>query len=140
MEENIIRLNLISPLFFETVKGLDPFGGDLLIDKNTELLFCYELHEKEYLNFEPDKSKLLEKLIFSGKKCAIQSSHIFELPAGNYIFSQKRELMIRDDIMALAVEVQTEALWQRLEPGKRLYLRYLYEDEKPVTQLFRPAD
>jgi len=57
---------------------------------------------------------------------------------GNYIFTQKWDFLGRENIIELIIEMQKEALWQRYKPGKMLYLRYLYEDGKYVTQLFRP--
>jgi hypothetical protein len=60
------------------------------------------------------------------------------LPAGDYLFSQKREILSREEILYLAAELQKEALWRRLSPEPRFYLRRLYEDGKGVTQLWRP--
>jgi hypothetical protein len=66
------------------------------------------------------------------------NTEITILPAGQYIFSQKREILSRDEILEMTVEIQQEALWQRLIPAPRLYLRYLSEDGRGVTQVFRP--
>jgi len=60
-----------------------------------------------------------------------------KIPSGAYLFTQKREVLSREEIIRLAVELQMEALWQRLKPDRQLYLRYVYEDGSWVTQLFR---
>jgi len=36
------------------------------------------------------------------------------------------------------VEVQDEGLWQRLKLAKRFYVRYLFEENRGVTQIWRP--
>ena len=103
------------------------------------MLFCFALEEKQRLSFEADGKELLKELIFGGKAASGPVEGMFwELPGGNYLFAQKREILDRQGIIALAIEIQQEGLWQRLQPGDRLYLRYLYEDNCGVTQLFRP--
>ena len=109
------------------------------------MLFCFELNEEQYRSFEPDKTALLSNLIFGGQAACMDGKgkteagpEFRELPPGDYLFAQKRELLSREDIINMASEMQSEGLWQRLKPGKRLYLRYLYEDGCQVTQLFRP--
>ena len=118
-----------------------------------ERLFCFELDEREAGSFEPDKNGLLARLVFGGAAAGCEPGWAPggdpggtkgaeetqpELPRGKYLFAQKREILSRDDIITMAVEIQQEGLWQRLEPGKTLYLRYLFEDGSFVTQLFRP--
>jgi hypothetical protein len=61
-----------------------------------------------------------------------------EIPAGDYFFAQQREALDRESCISMAIEVQREILWQRLQPQPGLYLRRLYEDGSPVTQIFRP--
>ena len=61
------------------------------------------------------------------------------LPEGIYFFTQiKKEIQSESAIIDLSIELQKEALWRRLKPGKELYVRRLYEDGSPVTQLWRP--
>ena len=137
----IARLNLLSPLFYLADKALDPFAYR---EGDGEMLFCFDLNEAQYRAFEPDKTELLGDLIFGARAAAAErkageGETLRELPGGNYLFAQKREILNKEKIMDLAVEIQAEALWQRLEPGKRLYLRYLFEDGRSVTQLFRPS-
>jgi hypothetical protein len=138
MSIEIMRLSLISPLYYAGMDDAEPFGRG---DTGRDELFCFELNENQYLSFEPLKDGLMGKLIFSGNAITsveAETGAFFCLPRGNYLFAQKREMISREEIIALAVEIQSEGLWQRLLPGKRLYLRYLFEDGLPVTQLFRP--
>ena len=139
METEIIRFNLLSPLYYIPEKDTDPFGYR---EGSGEKLFCFELDEAQCGSIEPDKTRFLGNRVFGGKAAGadntVGKNERFELPRGNYLFAQKREVLSRDDIINLAVEIQSEGLWQRLEPGKRLYLRYLFEDGRVVTQLFRP--
>jgi len=132
----IQRLNLLTPLYYFPEADPDPFSYG---EGSGEKLYCFEIDETHRLDFEPDAKTLLKKLIFGGKAtgsgCAGAQT---ALPAGGYLFAQEREILSRDDIIAAAIEIQAEGLWQRLEPGNRLYLRYLFEDGRFVTQLFRP--
>jgi hypothetical protein len=131
----IQTLNLLSPIYY-TETDSDPFNYR---EGDGEKLFCFSLDEKERLSFEPAKEALLGRLVFSADAAKNQPEGILKtLPAGNYLFAQKREILNREEIIDMAVEIQAEGLWQRLKPGKTLYLRYLFEDSKPVTQLYRP--
>ena len=138
---NVLRFNLISPIYYFPQPNIDPFDYR---EENGETFFCFELNEVQYLNIEPDKNALLGALVFGGKavdgypKEVGAEGDFLELPSGHYLFAQKRELLCRDEILDMAVEIQQEGLWQQLEIGKRLYLRYLFEDGSIVTQLFRP--
>ena len=139
MEAEIFRLNLHSPLYYVPARENDPFGYR---EGSGEKLYCFKLDEEHYASFEPDKETFLGNLVFGGDAAAgKETGEIFrQLPQGNYLFAQKRDLLKKEEIIALAVELQLEGLWQRLLPGKMLYLRYLFEDGCPVTQLFRPYD
>jgi hypothetical protein len=138
---NILRFNLISPIYYVSQADIDPFAYR---EEKGEILFCFELDESQRLSFEPDRKVFLGSLVFSGKAVVGRTKEtggegdFSELPAGHYLFAQKRELLKRDDIINMAIEIQAEGLWQRLKTGKRLYLRYLFEDGSVVTQLFRP--
>ena len=143
METEIFRLNLISPLYYSPGGASDPFGYGESPEgaAGTEKLFCFELEETQFRNIEPDRDKCMGSLAFYGVSVppkGTEKGKPGSLPQGNYLFAQKRELLNRETIINLAIELQQEALWQRLVPGKALYLRYLYEDGRPVTQLFRP--
>ena len=125
MGTEIVRLNLLSSLYYAPGDASDPFSYR---EGDGEKLFYFELDEAQYRNIEPDKRKLLGNPAFGAP----------ELPRGNYLFSQKREILNQEDIINLAVEIQSEGLWQRLLLERGLYLRYLFEDGRGVTQLFRP--
>jgi hypothetical protein len=73
-----------------------------------------------------------------GSRDNAEKETLCELPRGDYLFAQIRQVLNREEIVSMAVEIQKEGLWQRLKPGKRLYLRFLVEDGSFVTQLFRP--
>ena len=136
----IHSLSLLSPLFYFP-KESDPFGVKEEAEKDSagEKLFCFQLDETQYLSFEPDRDKLLGTLILCGVSDETETGERrLELPRGNYLFAQKREILSREEIVSLAVEIQLEALWRRHKPLERLYLRYLFEDCSWVTQLFRP--
>jgi len=137
-----MRLNLISPLYYCPREDPQPFG---YTEGSGEKLFCFELDESQFRSIEPDKMKLLGNLLFGGDAAGAHGSapaeaegELWQLPQGNYLFAQKREILNREDIINLAAEIQQEGLWERLLPGKKLYLRYLFEDGRAVTQLFRP--
>jgi len=151
MEAEIKVLNLLAPVFYAPLDNPDPFGAidEAELASGREKLFCFELDETWCNSIEPDKEKLLKSLFFagihpletSGTEETLDSPKektSFELPAGNYLFIQKREIADREEIMDMIIEIQQEGLWQRLKLGKELYLRYLYEDGSSVTQLFRP--
>jgi len=137
----ILRFNLVSPIYYLPQPDIDPFDYK---DDKVETLFCFELEKSQHLSFEPDRSKLPGLLVFCGKAADICLKNekavkdYLELPGGHYLFAQKRELLCRDEVLDMAVEIQQEGLWQRLKIGTRLYLRYLFEDGSMVTQLFRP--
>ena len=133
METGISRLTLLSPLFYVPMADR-PFEYR---KEEAEQLFCFELEEAQSRDFEPDEGKFFDNLIFAGK-VSEDSPGSLELPAGKYLFVQKRENLSRKEVSALALEVQLEGLWQRLKLGRKLFLRCLSEDERPVTQIFRP--
>jgi len=85
--------------------------------------------------FSELKSKLGKDNFLDNTGPSVQTP--LELPQGSYLFSQKREILNREEIIAMAIDIQQEGLWQRLKLGKKLYLRYLYEDGKCVTQILR---
>ena len=155
MAMEIFNLNLVSSLFYYPVDEPGPFsfggpdgesagiiagsGRGNGCASREDKLFCFELDEELYRSIEPDAKKLIKKLIFSGKAAGnLSGEGLLELPSGNYLFAQKRETLRQEDLLAMAVEVQQEALWQRLEAGKKLYLRCLFEDGAMVTQIYRP--
>jgi len=132
-------LTLLSPLYYIEAES-DPFNYR---EGDGEKLYCFTLNENESLSFEPDKKALLDRLVFSASAVLGAQGETVKaspqiLPEGSYLFAQKREVLSREEIIDMAVEIQAEGLWQRLKPGKTLYLRYLFEDSNSVTQLYRP--
>jgi hypothetical protein len=150
-------LTLLSPIYYTEAKK-DPADNDPA-DNNPadchpfnyregdgEKLHCFLLDENECSSFEPVKEKLLGRVVFSadaltGAPVGAEKAegNLKTLPDGNYLFAQKREVLSREEIIDMAVEIQAEGLWRRLKPGRTLYLRYLFEDSKTVTQLYRPC-
>jgi hypothetical protein len=136
---NIVKLNLYTSLFYSRDTGLNPF-------KHTDLLgegvFYFEINPAQSLSIEPKKEHYLGNLLCGGildpQAPPSKEAEIFELPAGEYMFAQVRNILSREEFIWMAMEVQKEALWQRLSLEDRLYLRYLFEDGKEVTQVFRP--
>ncbi|MDR2478958.1 MAG: hypothetical protein LBD48_06575 [Treponema sp.] len=138
-ETPFLKLNLRAPLQYMLVSGLPPFShGE---EGRGETLFCFELDAGQGQSIEPDSERLLGPLVFSGQAADAAGGAVpaVELPAGHYFFSQKRAALSREECIALAVEQQKDGLWERLQPENRLYIRYLFEDGKLVTQLFRPC-
>jgi len=139
----IHSLTLLAPLYYYPEEGTDPFGLARQTEEG-ERLFCFEINEEERLSFEPDGKKLIGSLVFSGAYATVEHpgkrtvKALLELPRGNYLFAQRREILSREEVISMAVEIQLECLWHRHEPGNCLYLRYLFEDNRWVTQLFRP--
>jgi len=130
-------LTLFSPLYY-TEANSDPFNYR---EGDGEKLYCFVLNENESSSFEPDKKALIDHLVFSASTATGVKGETVKaqaLPEGSYLFTQKREILSREEIIDMAVEIQAEGLWQRLKPGKTFYLRYLFEDSKTVTQLYRP--
>ena len=113
------------------------------IHKNEEFLLFFELDPAQSLSIEPVKELLPLKLIYIGKKIPETDPTDTEkiiLPAGKYIFSQQRSdspLLAQEEWLDMAVEQQKDALWEQNKLKNRLYIRYLYEDDLFVTQLFR---
>ncbi|MDR0525445.1 MAG: hypothetical protein LBG90_06195 [Spirochaetaceae bacterium] len=132
---NIIRLDLYGSLYYRPDPKCEPFGAEEIRE---EALFCFEIASDQYLSIEPEYDRYLGPLLFAGAGPTAASGEACELPAGLYLFAQVRDVLCREDIVWMAMEIQKDGLWERLDLGNRLYLRYLYEDASAVTQLFRP--
>jgi len=140
----LMNLYLHAPLVF-------PKTDDLPSEfhENEEILLCYELNPAQSRSIEPDRELLLGSLVFAGRKtddfCPLQEGTV-RLPPGNYLFTQCRGGQISplntDEWLDMAVEQQKDGLWERNKPENRLFVRFLFEDGSPVTQLFRvlPGD
>jgi hypothetical protein len=141
---SLLKLHLAAPLFYRKEPGIRPFvsappGGEILIR--------FEIAPSQVLAFEPDGAEYLARLDSAGILEPAGEAELpgpggaegyLELPRGDYFFAQAWEALDREAFIALAVEVQKEALWQRLVPDSPVYLRYLHEENRPVTQVFRP--
>ncbi|GAB6392923.1 MAG: hypothetical protein MdMp014T_2296 [Treponematales bacterium] len=132
------RLRLATPLLYREDAALEPFGAGETAPG--ERLFCFALDGSWGMSLEADESRFPGVLLARGRAVKENAGGGgFELPAGDYLFVQVREALGKADTSRLASELQKEALWQGFLPGPRLYLRRLFEDSRPVTQLFRPC-
>jgi hypothetical protein len=135
----ILQLDLRAPLFYRKHETLTPFAYTGLPE---ESIFCFDINSTQDLSIEPEEAHYLGPLLFAGTLAldpeALAAPERIELPQGTYMFAQVKQLLSRDQVMWMATEVQKEGLWQRLNLEKRLYLRYLVEAEKTITQVFRP--
>jgi hypothetical protein len=139
----LLKLELLAPLVYNEDRGLEPFDGSgapNIPAAGDDRLFCFETGAGQGGSIEPDPDLFLGPLIFSGGT-AKDDGHTGaqrELPAGKYLFAQERRILNRDACIFMAIETQKDGLWERLEPESRLYLRFLTEDGRGVTQVFRP--
>jgi len=133
----LIHLDLRAPLLYTETSGLDAFNCPTSGEAATEFLFCFELNQEQSQSIEPQPENYLGRLVFSGKNIQNQEQGKLELSAGLYLFAQRRGIINREECIALAIEQQKDGLWERINLGNRLFLRFLYEDGSPVTQLFR---
>jgi hypothetical protein len=137
----LLKLKLLAPLVYAEDRAVPPFddhGEPCTPAAGDDRLFCFETGPGQGGSIEPDPALFLGPLIFSGRAAADQTEKRRELPAGDYLFSQERRILNRDESIYMAIETQKDGLWERLEPESRLYLRFLTEDGKGVTQVFRP--
>jgi hypothetical protein len=130
----LLRLDLRAPLLYAEAPGFAPFNCPIPEDSQ-EYLFCFEINADQAANIEPAADCFLGELVFSGRKNGGYGEKT--LPAGLYLFAQRRKVLCREEIIDMALEQQKDGLWERLKPGNLLYLRFLSEDGSPVTQLFR---
>ena len=137
----LIRLNLRASIEYAGIAPA-PFDGPFPVDDETrEFLFCFELDRGQAARIDPDPEAFPGTRVFSAKRGGPEGSAPAErrlLPAGQYAFMQERRELSREECVALAIELQKDGLWERLRLGTRLYVRRLFEDGSPVTQVFRP--
>jgi hypothetical protein len=142
-ESTLIRLDLRASLVFDKMPGLEPFPAE---GDGSERLFCFGLDPAQARSIEPDREQLLGGLLFAGRaekenaeNTAGGKAGAVRLPAGIYLFAQWRDAPDRDTCLEMAIEQQKDGLWERHELEPTLYVRCLFEDGKPVTQIFRPC-
>jgi hypothetical protein len=139
----LVRLDLRAPLLYAGTPELDAFNCPSPNKTDEEFIFCFELDQEQSQSIEPQPENFLGRLVFSGKNVENQTQGnraykvSLELPAGLYLFTQRRGAIGREECIALAIEQQKDGLWEKINLGNRLFLRLLYEDGSPVTQLFR---
>jgi hypothetical protein len=137
-EPQLVRLDLRTPLHYVEDQSLEPFEAGPAA--GIETLFLFEI-PSQGLNIEPDPELFLGPLLFSGRPAeAGESGPQRELPAGRYLFAQKPRFLNRAECIEMAISVQKDGLWERLRPGPLLYLRFLTEDGRQVSQVLRPYD
>jgi len=132
-----LRLRLCAPLEYTEVSGLDPFNCPPQDGAGSELLFCFEINGEQGGRIDPQADVFLERLVFSGKGDGAKGD--VSLPAGVYLFTQKRTILNREESIYTAMELQKDGLWERMRLENRLYIRRLFEDGCHVTQFFRPV-
>jgi hypothetical protein len=135
-ESPLVRLDLRAPLEYEKAPELAPFCCPPDYAHVPELLFCFELDQKQAGRIDPQEDHFLGKLVFAGK--GKNGPDTVRLPAGLYLFDQRRGVLKREECIVMAIEQHKDGLWERLHLENLLYIRHLFEDGSPVTQIFRP--
>ena len=93
-----------------------------------ENLLCYTLDPHEGGKIDPNPEKYF-----------LHESEESVLPEGQYFFVQfRKENLNANELLCRAVELQKEALWERHKITPKLFVRNFFEDNSPVTQLWRP--
>lgn len=146
-EEGARRLELLSPLRYHKADLIPFSSGAREGEEGEERLFCFAIDEAQSRRIDPDAGLFLGPLRAAGYLEAAPNSgtgpapggETLELPGGLYLFAQKRETLGKDAVIALAIEVQKDGLWERLPLEARFYVRYLYEEGAALTQIFRPC-
>jgi len=133
----LVRLDLRAPLLYTEAPELDAFNCPPPNEAGMEFLFCFELDQEQSQSIEPQPEHFLGRQVFSGKNVQNQDKGDLELPAGLYLFAQRRGVIGRTECISLAIEQQKDGLWEKIKLGNRLFLRLLYEDGGQVSQIFR---
>jgi hypothetical protein len=151
-----LHLSLERSLYYIR-EALDPFGGrqSAGLRNGEEELFCFDLNPAQACRIDPEQEEYLGSLRGAGRALAPEPAlygpepdagsekkakpELLELRAGHYYFTQIRGVTADKDLfIETAVELQKEALWERLKMEDRIYLRRLFEDGAALIQLFRP--
>jgi hypothetical protein len=134
----MMRLELCAPLIYGRTANLPLDSAEF-----EETLCCFSLDSGQSRSIEPVREQLLGTLVFTGQKnaeCDLLSAQTVSLPAGVYLFTQHDGALEGEEWLDMAIEQQKDGLWERYKPQNLLYVRYLFEDGRPVTQLFRPLE
>ncbi|MDR1318480.1 MAG: hypothetical protein LBJ90_02560 [Treponema sp.] len=144
-ESTLMHLDLRASLVFAKAPDIEPFPAAAEED-GSERLFCFGLDPEQARSIEPDREQLLGSLLFAGlaeggktEEGAAGNVPVIRLPAGIYLFAQRRDAPDRNICLDMVIEQQKDGLWERHELEPTLYVRYFFEDGKPVTQIFRPC-
>ena len=115
-----------------------------------EQLFCFKLDPVQSRSIEPESGQFLDTLLFSaylpqqeqGRLASVDGNQAdaVQLPAGVYLFTQKKATLEKEACIDMAIEQQKDGLWERHKLQSLLYIRFLFEDGKHVTQIFRPVE
>ena len=138
MGESLLKkLELCAPLVYIKTDNLPS-----VLTENDEFLLCFDLDPIQSRSIEPKPEEFLGSLAFSGKNGDIGSLQVQKvmIPAGMYLFTQCRGPVCPlslDKWLNMAIEQQKDGLWERHQPGNRLYVRFFHEDGAFVTQIFR---
>ena len=135
MSLSIYTLDLRAPFMYAQSTTGDPFGQPT----HEEAMACFSLDGDGAQSIEPDPEHYLGPLLFIGTKSSeAPDMDNSVIPKGLYLFAQVREAPQRDLFTAMAIEVQKEGLWRRLEMENRVFMRILKEEDEVVTQVLRP--
>jgi hypothetical protein len=137
---DFFRLKIVSPLYY--TRGALSFPEPRSAGPGQEFLFYFSIKSGEALRIDPVSENYLGPLIAAGTaegaRITNADSAGLTLPAGDYFFTQIREKADKTDFINMAIELQKEALWERLKPGETVYFRSLWEHGTPVSQVLRP--
>ena len=127
-----MHLDLRQPLNYINIEVLPSS-----IAENDEFILCYQLNPAQNSSIEPDREQFLGNLVFIGQKTSCITD--VNMPAGQYLFVQYRnkQHLSQNQWLDAAIEQQKDGLWERNKLENLLYVRFLYEDGKNVTQIFR---
>jgi hypothetical protein len=137
-EVSIKRLILAAPLVYREDDSLRFPAYDTAWG---EVLFRMALDPAQSRSIEPDRTAFPGRLVAAGyaaKPPEKEGEGRLELPKGIYFFTQVRESLDKETLIDMIIEVQEEGLWERASLDDCLYIRRLFEDGQPVTQIFRP--
>ena len=135
----IYTLDLRAPFLYSPNLFIDPFSQVIY----EEQVACFSLDKETAGTINPDPANYLGPLLFTGAKpdtenLTLDAEKGCSIPKGLYLFAQLREGPERDLFNAMAIEVQKEGLWRRLDLEPIVYIRTLKEETELVTQVLRP--
>ncbi len=134
MSLTIYTLDLRSPFSYSKLPASDAFA---LLDSEEQAV-CFSLPGAAAREIEPDPEHYLGPIIFTGILSNDRETQECTIPQGLYLFAQLRETPSKELFTAMAIEVQKEGLWQRLDLAPLVFLRVLKEEDAYVTQVLRP--